>query len=199
MTQAIVTPEFRLSFPHLFEPSPDDNGVLRFRMEMLIPKAYVRDNPTCLNEMKALYNSTIPKAWLTDGGVPFRRFEQAFIDGDTKKQEERKGHWILRANSGPKYPPRLKKLDGGLILSDDGQMYAGCFCRSVLTAYNWTTKNKAGAIINRGASFNISTVQKTRHPDNDGAPFSKALSGGEADRLLEAALGEDEYASLLGS
>jgi hypothetical protein len=191
MQEAVLTPEFRLSFPALFVPTPDDNGVLRFRMEMLFPKT--REYLLLLQPMKALYNATIPQSWATDGGCAWRTFEQALIDGNQKKQEERKNHFILRANSGPKYPPRL--LNPNKTQASEADLYAGCYCRAILTTFSWQTKNKQGAVINRGASFNISTVQKTR----DGDPFSRSISAAAADAMLdEAPLTQDEFADLLG-
>lgn len=191
MTQeSVVTPEFRLSFPVLFQAQPDMNGRINFRMDMVFPKDVAKTHPKEIMAMKKLYDSGVKPEWIA-GNLPYRTFQKAFINGDTKNREEMKGKLILRANSGPEYPPRLLRRDGTLATPAD--LYAGCFCRAVLTRYFYEATNEKGVVINRGVSFNIHTVQKIK----DGPKLSKALTDEQADRALAAVpLDDAEMAEL---
>jgi hypothetical protein len=190
MNNAILTPEFRLSFPVLFNASADQNGRVNFRMEMLFPKTIRMSD---LAEMKALYNATVLQKWIV-GGDDYRKFEAAFINGDKKKQPERQKHWILRASSGEKYPPRLIRPDR--TRATEADIYAGCYCRAILTAFPYEPVDpKTGRVISRGVSFNIDTVQKTR----DGDPFGNTvLSEEERDQLLGDMPLDENLSALLG-
>jgi Protein of unknown function (DUF2815) len=194
MPHAVISPTFRLSFPSLFEATADMNGRVNFRMEMLFAVADIKANPTMFAEMKALYNGTVDPKWLTNKEA-YRTFEKAFIKGDDKKQPERQGHLILRASANQKFPPRM--LRANRTPATDADIYAGCYCRALLTAYKYEAKNEKGIVINRGVAFNIKTVQKVR----DGDSFGRGhISAATEDEMLASAplVEEDEYAELLG-
>lgn len=176
----VLTPEFRLSFFDLFEAKVsdmDDSGskTPRFRIEMLFPKNIPMSE---LQQMREVYNSELKPEWLS-GGLEYRKFNQAFINGDTKKQESRKGHWMIRATSGQDFPPRVLLPNRSLATKMD--VYSGCYGRAILTAFNWEHKNKAGHVIKRGCSFNLLTFWKTR----DGQRLGGFVSEAEQDALLD--------------
>lgn len=193
----VLTPEFRLSFNDLFVPkinSMDDdeggnaNKKPRFGIEMLFPKSISMAE---LAEMRKVYDSEIKPSWISDG-LDYRKFNGAFINGDKKKQESRKGHWILRAHSGEEYPPRVLLANRDLAAKKD--VYSGCYGRAILTAFPWEFKNKKGSIVKAGVSFNLLTFQKTR----DGQRLGGFVSESEQDALLDAVpLSVDEAEDLL--
>lgn len=179
----VLTPEFRLSFSDLFKPtvnSMDDEGSAsktpKYRLEMLFPKSIAMSE---LAGMKAIYDAKVKPEWIA-GGLEYRKFNAAFINGDKKKQEGRKGSWILRATSGEEYPPRLLLQNKATATKRD--LYSGCYCRAILTAFHWEHTNSKGVVIKRGVSFNIATVQKTR----DGERFGAFVSEAEQDALLDS-------------
>lgn len=197
MKKSVLTPEFRLSFHDLFVPSvsniEDDEASTssktpKFRIEMLFPKTIKMSE---LADMKELYNGALKPEWLT-GGLEHRKFQECFINGDKKKQEGRKGSWILRATSGEEYPPRLLLPNRDLASKRD--IYSGCYGRAILSAFSWEHRNRKGVVIKRGVSFNLMTFQKTR----DGQRFGGGVSEAEQDALLDAApLAVDESEDLL--
>ncbi len=178
----VLTPEFCLSFNDLFvakvNSMDDDEGASkkpRFGIEMLFPKSIPMSE---LSEMRKVYDSEVKPSWATDG-LDYRKFNQAFINGDKKKQESRKGHWILRAHSGEEYPPRVLLPSREIAVPRD--VYSGCFGRAILTAFPWEFKNKKGAIVKAGVSFNLLTFWKTR----DGKRLGGFVSEAEQDALLD--------------
>jgi len=181
-----LTPEFRCSFFDLFEPKvgmADDGkeGKLGFRLDMLFPKSIKMSD---LRDMEKLYNDTVPHEWKA-GGVPYRTFKECFINGDKKKQDSRKGCWILRAQSGADYAPRL--LLENKAVAKKGEIYGGAYARAILSAFPWTY-SRNGVVVKRGVSFNLLTVQRTRPPLADGSDrFGRFVSAEEQDELLDAA------------
>lgn len=182
---AIKTSPFILSFPALFEPTANMEGRLAYRAEMMFPKTLPE---AAFRPIYDLYVATIPDTWKKGSPNPqlwrspsgWAVKPVGYIDGDTKRQEERHGHWILRATSGVDYPPRVllserDPLDGRFVAGDAKSVYAGCWCVAVLTAYAFDHEKG-----NAGVAFNLHTVQKV----GDGTPFSRMLSDDEAERLL---------------
>ncbi len=193
MKTTVLTPEFRLSFFDLFEPKGDMEGRLGFRAEMLFPLTIKMSE---LADMKALHDATVKPEWKA-GGLVFRSFKECFINGNGKKQEGRKGHWMLRAGSGPDFPPRLLLETKQQATKRD--FYPGMYARAILSAFAWEHKNTSGIVVKRGVSFNLMTVQRTRKPLTDGSDrFTKFISDAEQDALLDAApLAVDESEDLL--
>lgn len=189
LKKAVMTPEFRLSFPSLFTPTADMNGRIGYRMEMLFPKSITM---TELAEMRDLYNSAVPKKWI-DAGETYRTFNAAFINGDKKKQPERKGHWILRASANEQYAPRL--FGPNFERATPATLYAGCYCKAILSAYFYEGRDpKSGVVVNRGVAFNIKDVRKTR----DGAPFGNMMTDEDADAIWGRDLSDASAAEMLG-
>lgn len=179
--KAILTPEFRLSFCNLFEPKPNMNGVIRFEMEMLFPKDRGGNQ---FQEMMALYNETIANANFSGNGPAPRPFKDAIIDGSSKKQEGRHGMFMIKANSGKDFPPRV--LLPNRTLATPADVYEGCWAKSIISCYPYEARKdgKANApIISRGASFNMLTVWKQR----DDEPFATFMTEAEQDELLNSA------------
>lgn len=179
---AAFTDEFRLSFPALFQPREQDDGRLKFSMDMLFEKASFDKSEFA--ELKKVYNAAIPKEWVANGyEVP--SFWKMFKNGDKKPEgaaqirDEHKGQYILRASCQEQFPPRL--LLPNLKKAGRADIYGGCYCKSLLTAYSWEHKNKKGAVIKRGVSFSIEDVIKTR----DGEPFGGGLSSSDRDEYYK--------------
>jgi hypothetical protein len=179
---AAFTPEFRLSYPNLFEPREQDDGRLKFSMDMLFDKdGFDKEE---FDELKKVFNAAVPKEWIANS-YEYVTFWKMFINGDKKRdgqgnlKEELKGQYVLRASCQENYPPRL--LLPSMKKATRSDIYGGCFCKALLTAYSWEHKNKKGAIIKRGVSFSIEDVIKTR----DGDPFGGGLSASDRDEYYK--------------
>lgn len=200
-----MTPEFRLSFCNLWQAKPDMNGFVRFQMEMLFPK----DRGVAqFVELNRIYNAQLAIAKFSAGGPTPRTFKEALIDGSKKKQEGRHGMFMLKANSGKDFPPRVVLQNGAAAEANTGPkgVYEGCWCRAIVSPFTYEAKHKdrPNVIISRGVGFNMMTVQKVRDDD----PFSSIMSTLEQDALLNAnplpgmddlaaRSGDDELADLM--
>lgn len=178
MERACITPTCRLSFADLFEPKPDMEGRVGYRAELLFPKN--KATIQAMGPMRAVHDAKIKPEWVA-GRLDFRTFNGCFIDGDTKKQEGRKGHYLLRVKSGEDYPPKLILADRRRAKPSD--LYAGANVRAILSAFDWEHRNKAGQVVKRGVSFNLLTLQLV---DTQGERFGDFVSDAEVDELLEA-------------
>lgn len=148
----VVTPEFRVSFAHVFQPqSAFDNQEPKYSIVMLFPK-----KGTDLTQLKQLLQDAAREKWGEKIPKPLRN---PIRDGDEKDMDGYKDHWFVSATSKTK--PGL--VDQGLqpILSAE-DFYSGCYARATVTAFAY---DKAG---NRGIAFGLQNIQKLR----DGEPFS---------------------------
>ena len=188
----IITPEFRLSFNCIFKAVPNMNGITRYEMEMLFPKSAGASQFT---EMKRIYDSALLTAKFSGAGPTPRPFKDAVTDGDLKKQPGRKGMWFVKANASAEINGRPNRIN--ILLPNkrpalEADVYEGCWCRSILSAYPYEARKdgKSNApVISRGASFSIHTVQKLR----DDKPFSSRISDAELEAMLDAVEPDDEF------
>lgn len=155
-----MTPEFRVSFPHVFEKHTGFDGQEpKYSLVMLFSKK------TDLKDLKrAAFNAATEKfgpkeKWPKNLRLPFR-------NGDEKSDlAGYEGTIFVTASS--KLAPQVignKKVDGQFprLEKDDGLFYAGCYARATLIAFAY---DKAG---NKGVSFSLQNVQKLK----DGEAFS---------------------------
>lgn len=183
--RAIVTPEFRLSFSSLYKAEANMNGIVRHEMEMLFPKDR---GASQLKELMDIYNEALKAGKFSGDGPTPRSFKDAIINGDSKKQEGRKGMFILKAVANPEIngkPNAPRLLLANRMPAGPGDIYEGCWCRAILSAFSYEARKDGKAnlpVIARGASFNILTVQKVR----DDKPFASAISDAEQDAMLAA-------------
>jgi len=146
----LMTPEFRVSFPAVFEPQ-DFNGKLTYSVTMLFPKG------TDLTALKEAVKAAAEEKWgkKVPAGIrnPIRDgAEKAHLDGYD-------GTMFIRASSKTK--PGL--VDQNCIeIIDQSEFYAGCIARATVLAFAY---DQAG---NKGVSFLLSNLQKVA----DGESFS---------------------------
>lgn len=184
--RAILTAEFRLSFCNLFQAKANMNGIVRYEMEMLFPRSA---GTAQFRDMLELYNDALASAKFSGPGPTPRSFKDAIIDGNSKKQEGRHGMWMIKANASAEIngrPNAPRVLLANRMPATSKDVYEGCWCRAILTAYPYEARKDGkanGSIINRGAAFNMMTVQKVR----DDKPFAGFVTDEEQDELLRAA------------
>lgn len=165
------TPAFRLSYPSLFEATPDMNGNLKFSITMLFPKKNMVAQMKKANHPAAKYcaEDNCAGFWLEINKVLRANFGPeakpadfkitAFRDGDQPKKngkidENAKGFIWTKATSNVKNPPKCLRQDKTEIGKiDEGELYAGCWARAILTIAPFVKGD-------RGITYYLAGVQK---------------------------------------
>lgn len=155
-----TTPEFRVSFPHVFKPNAFVNPKTgesqepKFRLVMLF------DKKADLTALKKARVAAIREKWGDDKAKWPKNLRSPFRDGSEKSDMEGyEGKIFVSASS--KQKPGLVNQQVQAIISED-EFYAGCYARATLFAYAYD------AMGNKGVAFGLQNIQKLR----DGESFS---------------------------
>ena len=157
----VVTPEFRVSFPSLFKPKKNElSGKDEFSVVALFPKN------ADLTALKKAAAEAIEKKWGMDKAkwpknirTPFRDQGEKAKDVDGKRVLPA-GHEEGAVFINLKSVNRPGVVDSSVQpMLDETQLYAGCYARAAISVYCY---DQAG---NRGVSFGLQHVQKTRDGD----------------------------------
>lgn len=162
----LITPVFRVSYPHVFKPqAPKKGDKLKFSVTMLFPKdsdlmgQSPDGKPRSLKDV--IRNAKIaefgPKEDWPEG------LESPVIDGDKPKfadKEGYKGHWVIKATTSEDQRPSVVGPDM-TPLTEPSEFYPGCYARAYVYAYVWEYMGK------QGVGFILDHVQKMR----DGKSF----------------------------
>jgi hypothetical protein len=163
--QRIITPEFRVSHPHLFKPNAVRGGAPKYSVTMLFPK-----NIDVGAIQKAIVAAKVSQfgpnkdAWPKKIASPVRNGD----DPDFADKEGYAGHWVIKAISSEDQKPGLVDQKAQPIL-EQSKFYPGCYARAQIFARVYEFENKYGV------HFIVDHVQKTR----DGKTFSKRKSAEE--------------------
>jgi hypothetical protein len=141
------SPAFRLSYPALFEPKETLNGDLKYSITMLFPseklvaqlKASKHPAATWMaaDNCKGFFQEITkvargnfgPDVQMASLKLPnLRNGDLPKPNGKTDENE--KGYIIVRSTSKDKPDSRRQDMT---IISDPSELYAGCWCRAVLT------------------------------------------------------------------
>ena len=142
-----VTPEFRVSFPQVFEAKSFQGNPAKFSIVMLFDK---KTDLTALKKI-ALYVAT--EKWGAKEKWP-KGLKMPFRDGDEKAD--------TLGYEGCIFVTATSKLKPGLVgpslepILNQADFYAGCYARAEIIAFAYDT---AG---NRGVSFSLQNIQKLR-------------------------------------
>lgn len=175
----VKTPEFRMSFPHLFEPSRFE-GEEQGSYSVLM----VFDKDTDLKPMKQAVLQVAKEKWPKHDfskGLP-AGVRSPFCDGNEKVEswgEEFADKVYVRAKT-KKRPPVVDAR--GIPVEDAEKAYAGCYARAVVTP---SVYDKAG---NKGVSFYLAAVQILR----DGERLGSGGNGAKALAMFEPITQEEE-------
>lgn len=180
-----LTPEFRVSFPHVFKPNAYKPGQEpKYRLTMLF------DKETDLKELKRAVKNAVIEYFGSWEKKP-AEFVLPFHDGNTKKDlagYENKIYVNTSSKSRPGVIDRKKQP----IAETDGSFYAGCYARATLIAFVYND--------GEGAAFALQNIIKT----GDGDQFSGKKSAQDefADLELpaegEATSASEEFDAELG-
>lgn len=175
----LITPEFRVSHPHVFKPqAPKPTDKLKYSITMLFPKSSdlvgqaPRKDGETVGKPRSL-KEVIRNAKLAEFGSKENwpeNLESPVNDGDDQKKYPDKpgykGHWVIKATTSEDQKPSVvgPVADdyGNLIpITEPNDLYPGCYARAYIYAYVWTYMNK------QGVGFILDHVQKLR----DGKSF----------------------------
>lgn len=164
----VVTPEGRVSFPHIAEPDKKGPGKPyaddKFKASLLMPKSgtdFSTLRAKALECARLAFGAEIKK--IEDFAHPFR-------DGDTRTNKDGE---VMDGYAGCIYIT-CKSKDRPLVIDrakknlDPKEVYGGCRARFVVTAMSYTStenvRQAGGAIVKetiRGVTFLLDVVQKT--------------------------------------
>ena len=178
----IITPEFRVSYPHVFKaqaPSPKD--AKKFSVTMLFPKT--ADLSTIKEAMKQakLLKYGSKENWPEDLISPVNNGDDPKFEG----KEGYKGHWAIKASTSEDNRPGVVDEDGEPIL-DASKFYPGCYARACVFAYCWEYMGK------EGVGFILDHVQKLNDGDSFGGKKSAEQVFGPVRKKSKPAEDEDE-------
>lgn len=188
----IVTPEFRVSYPHVFTPqSPTAKDKKKFSITMLFPKDLEMAG-LAPDKSKRTIKGAIKNAKLVTFG-PKENWPEELLspltDGDDPKHKDKlgyKGHWVLKATSNEDQRPTVVGPSndeyGRLVeLTKPAELYPGCYARANIFAYPWEFMGKVGI------GFILDHVQKLR----EGEPFGGKKAAEAVFSPLEASQEDD--------
>lgn len=181
--QKIVTPEFRVSYPHVFKTNSIKGSKPKYSVTMLFKKS------SDLSTIKeAIKNAKIAKYGPNKSDWP-EDLETPVLDGDSKKYADKegyKGHWAIKASTGEDQKPGVYGPDAGpdgkvQPITDPSEFYPGCYAKAYVYAYVWD--NEFG----QGVGFILDHVQKIK----DGKSFGGKKPGDQVFTPVNAGRDED--------
>ena len=169
IVQRMITPIFRLSYPHLFKaqaPKPTDKP--KYSITMLFPKGTDLMGQTLATEQEPSrpisLKDVIRNAKLQEFGAQEnwpKNLLSPVTDGDEKAENEGyKGHWVIKATSNEESRPGVVDAQG-VPITEASVIYPGCYCRAYVYARVWEYMGK------QGVQFILDHVQKMK----DGKSF----------------------------
>lgn len=166
----LVTPEYRVSFPNVFEKSQLSG---KYGCGMMFPK-----DSTDMKLLEAQIATVVKEKWGTK--VP-KNIALPILDGDESDRPEREGYWYINGKAGNFKPPCVERDRDPITkqfppIEDPEEFYAGCWARSVITFYTYDRKDIGKA----GVSVSIRSLQKLR---DDEPLVSRVSASNEFDDL----------------
>jgi hypothetical protein len=159
-----VTPEGRLSYPNVLEPTSYQGNDPKYSCSILLDK---QDDGTEETIAKLEELQEEATAIIYPDKKP-RNFERwGIVDGDELDDENMHGHWIIKASNKAK--PAVVDADKNEIL-DGNEVYGGCFGRINIAGKAYGNKTQGGV------TFELLACQVTK----DGPAFGGAQAAIQA-------------------
>lgn len=153
----LITPEFRVSYPHVHKAQAFGKNDPQYSVTMLFPKK------TDMSEIIGAIKKAKIAKWGAKENWP-KMTRPVYLDGDKPEFAEKegyKGHWIIKAHA--KEDQRPEVVDENVQpITDASDFYPGCYARAQVLVQAWD--NEFG----KGVSFYLDHVQKLR----DGKSFA---------------------------
>lgn len=150
-----VTPQFRVSFPALFQAKAFGTHEPKFSVVMLF------DKRTDISAMKKAATAAAVEKWGADQKKWPKPFKWPFRDGDEERSETEGYKNCTFVSATSKQRPGVVDRQK-LPITEASEVYAGCSARAYLQAYAFDTQG------NRGVAFGLQHIQKL----GDGEAFS---------------------------
>lgn len=195
----MITAEVRFSYVRLFEPAPNQSGVLKYSACLLLDKANKAEKKRWDAAIEEAIKAGIAKGKFTANQRPILKLP--IRDGDAelateqKKGEEYKGTWFVNASASVTDrtgavlpPPEITKPQGGVAVPilDRNEFYSGCHGRAIISFYAF---NEGGS---KGIGVAINGAYKTKDGDRlDGRVNATSAFADFAAREAEADGAED--------
>lgn len=146
----LITPRFRLSYPHLFKPqAPKGSSKLKYSATMLFSKKVDLMGTTPDGKPRSL-KAAIKNAKIAAFGPDKTKWPQGIaspiVDGDDPKYADKEGykdHWVIKASTGEDQRPSVVGPDMTPI-TDPNEIYPGCYARAYVFARVYEYMGKCG-------------------------------------------------------
>lgn len=169
-SKKVVTPTFRASFVHVFEPRENQqSGKLEYSVKMIF------DKDADLTELKEIIKEAIRNKWGTNPPKNLKLPLRNGNDSDLDKYPEDENKIIANAKS-VMYPPGLIDAKTKQEIIDPKEFYSGCYARASIVAYAYDN-------VSKGVSFGLQNLLKIK----DGEP------------LVNRASAESDFAGIMDS
>ena len=161
MSDNVMTPKFRVSYPDVFRPGKaDDGGKQKYGVTMLFEKG------ADLSALIAEANRAGVEKWGADKSKWPKNARNPFKDQGEKEYDGYvPGAMCITAKSNQR--PGLVNMKNEDII-DESEFYAGCYARATVRAFAYENKSK-------GIAFGLQNIQKL----GDGEPFSGRVKASE--------------------
>jgi hypothetical protein len=186
MSENIMTPEFRVSFPNVFRPGKviQAGAEPKYGVTMLFPKG------ADLSKLKAAAQAAVVEKWGADQSKWPKNLRSPFRDqGEKEFAGYEPGAVFITATS--KQKPGLVDAQVQDII-EESQFYAGCYARATVRAFAY---DQAG---NSGVAFGLQNIQKLREGEPLGGRTKPSQDFEPVDTGENGAVPEAGASSLFG-
>lgn len=193
----VVTPKFRVSFPHVFKArsfQDAEGAVKNFSLDMIFDspedfkKEYKGKKTQTPSMASAVFKAKVDQ-WGEKSKWPVFQYP-IFKDGnervgkDGEIMDGYEGKWFVTAKSGEKFPPKVVNLAGEPIGED--QFYGGCYAIAQLIARPYIYGK------NYGVRFLLNQIQKVADGERFGGFEQDVFDVKDAGDSFEEEEGETE-------
>lgn len=179
----VITPEFRVSYPHLFtpqQPMKGSTGDPKYSVVMLFAKG------ADLSKLKAAAEAAVAEKWGSDKSKWPKGLRSPFRDQGEKESEGYEAGAVFITATSKEKPGIVDDKVQPVI--DPSRIYAGCYARASVRAFAY---DNAG---NRGVAFGLQNVQFLR----DGDSLSGRAKAEEEFEPVAAAVADQGAGSIFG-
>lgn len=149
----IVTPPFRVSFPHVFEKNQYGDNEPKYSIQMLWdPSKFTVKDKKAWKLIKERLNEVAEETFKKPYNKLPANVRKPLRDGAEKEHLEGYEEGMVFASASSKQQPGLIDRDKQDIISDS-DFYAGCYARATITVFPYTEKGK-------GIAFGLQNIQK---------------------------------------
>jgi len=182
MSEKLMTPYFRVSYPYVFEPRINDKGTKEWTMQMIFDVERLSKDKTQAELFKGLRQAVKDCVIEKFGEKVWKEktFKSPFKDGADRDDKDvyPEGSIFIESKTTNRAPKIIDK-DKVEIL-DDEEFYPGCYAHATVSVYSWTYGKSR-----KGVSFGLSAIQKVRNGDRLGGGSSGADFDAVADDDIE--------------